>query len=216
MLQQHLDRMYCEKGSSAAVVHSASKKSSAARGGQARTDGTADAQPARPSHLRRPRRWPSASVLDEQIGRRLLDDCGCPSKRRENEQSVMRGTEHQSSPTDRCVGPSRRVDAFTRKRSHLCKAAPKNPDPAALIGDKPYDPEPSFIALTDRQSTPVVASHHRRASSPPRDFAVYYERNFIERFFHNLWQFRAIATRYDSLARHFLGVHPAAASIIAR
>ena len=84
-----------------------------------------------------------------------------------------------------------------------------------MIGNKAYDPTSSFIALTDRQITPVVASHDQGASSPPRDFALYCERNFIERRFHKLRQFRAIATRYDSLTRHFLGVHPAAASIIA-
>jgi transposase len=53
------------------------------------------------------------------------------------------------------------------------------------------------------------------AGSPPRDFALYCERNFIERCFHKLRQFRAIATREDSLARHLLGVQTAAAIITA-
>ncbi len=53
-----------------------------------------------------------------------------------------------------------------------------------------------------------------RAIAPPRskrkqkrecDFTLYKERNLIERLFEKLKQFRAIATRYDKLARNFLG-----------
>jgi transposase len=36
------------------------------------------------------------------------------------------------------------------------------------------------------------------------DFALYRERNLIERFFNNIKHFRAIATRYDKLAINFL------------
>ena len=47
------------------------------------------------------------------------------------------------------------------------------------------------------------------------DFALYCERNLIERFFNKLKHFRAIATRYDKLARNFLaGVQLASAIIL--
>ena len=47
------------------------------------------------------------------------------------------------------------------------------------------------------------------------DFAPYCERNLVERFFNKLKHFRAIATRYDKLARNFLaGVHLACAIIL--
>jgi transposase len=47
------------------------------------------------------------------------------------------------------------------------------------------------------------------------DFALYCERNLVERFFNMLKHFRAIATRYDKLARNFLaGVQLAAAMIL--
>jgi transposase len=47
------------------------------------------------------------------------------------------------------------------------------------------------------------------------DFALYCERNLIERFFNQLKHFRAIATRYDKLARNFLaGVQLAAMTIL--
>ena len=36
------------------------------------------------------------------------------------------------------------------------------------------------------------------------DFALYRERNLVERFFNKLKQFCGIATRYDKLARNYL------------
>ena len=47
-------------------------------------------------------------------------------------------------------------------------------------------------------------SHPRRATPLPCDFALYCERNLVERFFNKLKHFRRIATRYDKLARNFL------------
>ena len=47
------------------------------------------------------------------------------------------------------------------------------------------------------------------------DVALYCERNLVERFFNKLKHFRAIATRYDKLARNFLaGVQLACAIIL--
>jgi transposase len=91
----------------------------------------------------------------------------------------------------------------------------ENFDPAALIGDKAYDADAFIEALTDRQITPVIPSHPRRALPLPCDFALYCERNLVERFFNKLKHFRAIATRYDKLSRNFLaGVHLASAMIL--
>jgi transposase len=46
-------------------------------------------------------------------------------------------------------------------------------------------------------------------------FALYCERNLVERFFNKLKHFHAIATGYDKLARKFLaGVHLASAIIL--
>ena len=54
-----------------------------------------------------------------------------------------------------------------------------------------------------------------RKVTRPCDYALYCERNLIERFFNQLKHFRAIATRYDKLARNFLaGVQLAAAMIL--
>jgi transposase len=84
-------------------------------------------------------------------------------------------------------------------------------DPEALIGDKAYDADPLLDTLTQREITPVIPPKANRKT--PRTY--YCERNLIERFFNKLKHFRAIATRYDKLARNFLaGVQLACAIIL--
>ena len=80
----------------------------------------------------------------------------------------------------------------------------ENADPEALIGDKAYDADPFVETLTQRGITPVIPPKANRNIKRECDFALYCERNLIERFFNRLKHFRAIATRYDKLARNFL------------
>ena len=88
-------------------------------------------------------------------------------------------------------------------------------DPGAVIADKAYDADAFINTLTERQITPVILFHPRRTTPLPCDFALYCERNLVERFFNKLKHFRAIATRYDKLARNFLaGIHLASAIIL--
>lgn len=88
-------------------------------------------------------------------------------------------------------------------------------DPQAFIGDKAYDADPLRDVLAHREITPVIPPKSNRKTPPPCDFALYCERNLVERFFNKLKQFRAIATRYDKLARNFLaGVHLACATML--
>ena len=88
-------------------------------------------------------------------------------------------------------------------------------DPQALICDMAYDADAFLETLAKRQIVPVIPSHPRRTAPLPCDFALYCERNLAERFFNKLKHFRAIATRYDKLARNFLaGVHLASAVIL--
>jgi transposase len=87
--------------------------------------------------------------------------------------------------------------------------------PEALIGDTAYDADAFIDTLAEREITPVIPSHPRRKEPRPCDFALYCERNLVERFFNKLKHFRAIATRYDKLARNFLaGIHLASAIIL--
>ena len=97
--------------------------------------------------------------------------------------------------------------ALTKGQVHELQAAPgliENVDPDALIADKAFDAD-SFVELLQRKAiTPVIPPKSNRKNPRPCDFALYKERNLIERFFNKLKQFRAIATRYDKTARNFL------------
>jgi transposase len=107
---------------------------------------------------------------------------------------------------------------LTPRQAHdltCAEALIENVDPGALLGDKAFDADPFIATLTRRDITPVIPPKANR--KPPRacDFALYCERNLVERFFNKLKHFRAIATRYDKLARNFLaGVHLASALIL--
>src|SRR6202049_657729 len=91
----------------------------------------------------------------------------------------------------------------------------ENADPDALIADKAYDADRFVEVLTQREITPVIPPKADRKVQRACDFALYCERNLVERFFNQLKHFRAIATRYDKLARNFLaGVQLAATTIL--
>ena len=85
-------------------------------------------------------------------------------------------------------------------------------DPGALIADKAFDADAFIAALDDRAIAPVIPCKSSRKTPRPCDFALYRERNLVERFFNILKQFRGIATRYEKTARNFLaGIHLACA-----
>jgi transposase len=72
-----------------------------------------------------------------------------------------------------------------------------------------------ILTLEARGINPVIPPKANRKVQRPCDFALYRERNLVERFFNTLKHFRAIATRYDKLARNFLSaVHLAAMLIL--
>jgi len=86
-------------------------------------------------------------------------------------------------------------------------------EPEALLADKGYDADALIETLDERGITPVIPPKANRREPRMTDFALYRERNLVERFFCKLKQFRAIATRYDKRAINFLaGVY--AASIL--
>ena len=85
-------------------------------------------------------------------------------------------------------------------------------EPEALIGDKGYDADSLIKALRVRRIKPVIPPKANRSVKRHCDYALYAERNLIERFFNTLKHFRAIATRYEKTARNYLaGVHLACA-----
>ena len=87
-------------------------------------------------------------------------------------------------------------------------------DPQAFLADKAYDANALIDRLRERQITAVIPPKVNRIVPRPTDFALYCERNLIERFFNNLKQFRAIATRYDKLASTFLAAVQFVAALI--
>src|SRR5208283_2815374 len=129
-------------------------------------------------------------------------------KRPASDRPIARWTDHQDSRARRCLGQSHRVDAHARPLID-------NADPDALLADKAYDADPFIDTLTQRGITPVIPPKANRKTPRACDFALYCERNLVERFFNQLKHFRAIATRYDKLARNFLaGAQMAAAMIL--
>ena len=88
-------------------------------------------------------------------------------------------------------------------------------DPGALLADKAYDADTLIDALKRRDITAVIPPKANRKIQRACDYALYCERNLVERFFNKLKHFRAVATRYDKLARNFLaGVQIASAMIL--
>jgi len=80
--------------------------------------------------------------------------------------------------------------------------------PEAMLGDKGYDADGFIESLKARAIRPVIPPKANRKVKRPCDFALYRERNLVERFFNFIKQFRSIATRYEKTARNFLaGLH---------
>lgn len=90
----------------------------------------------------------------------------------------------------------------------------ENADPEALIGDKAYDADPLIDTLSKRAITPVIPPRANRKVKRDCDFALYRERNLVECFFNKIKHYRAIATRYDKLARNFLAAVQLVSAII--
>jgi transposase len=92
------------------------------------------------------------------------------------------------------------------QQSDLSQAAPllEDVEPEAFLADKAYDADALIEVLADRSITAVIPSKANRLVQRDTDFALYRERNLVERFFCKLKGFRAIATRYDKLAKTFL------------
>jgi transposase len=81
-------------------------------------------------------------------------------------------------------------------------------EPDTLLGDKGYDADRFIDSLTARAIKVVIPPKSNRKVKRDCDFALYRERNLVERFFCIIKQFRAIATRYEKTARNFLaGLH---------
>ena len=75
----------------------------------------------------------------------------------------------------------------------------------ATIADKGYDADHLVDRIVQTATTAVIPPKPNRKVQRPYDADLYKERNFIERFFNKLKQFRRVATRYDKLLVNFMG-----------
>lgn len=86
--------------------------------------------------------------------------------------------------------------------------------PAAhVLGDKGYDSKALREAIVEQDAIAVIPP---RTTSPRVhcDYALYCERNLIERFFLKLKHFRRIATRYEQTPRAFLSMLSVVSALI--
>ncbi len=74
-----------------------------------------------------------------------------------------------------------------------------------ILADKGYDSKALRETIVNQGAVPVIPP---RKTSPQVscDFALYCERNLVERFFLKIKHFRRIATRYDQTPRAFLSI----------
>jgi transposase len=84
-----------------------------------------------------------------------------------------------------------------------------------LIADRAFDAEERVIRpLEQAGKTAVIPPRANRRTPRSYDKELYKARHLIENFFAKLKQYRAIATRYDKRAVHFLAAIHLAAAII--
>jgi transposase len=74
-----------------------------------------------------------------------------------------------------------------------------------LLGDKAYDSAELRDWLVDRGTKPVIPNRSNRKQPFSFNKRVYKLRHRIENAICRIKDFRRIATRYDKLARNFLG-----------
>ena len=74
-----------------------------------------------------------------------------------------------------------------------------------VLGDKGYDAKSLRDAVIEQGAVAVIPP---RTTSPQVhcDFALYCERNLVERFFLKIKHFRRIATRYEQTPRAFMSM----------
>jgi transposase len=82
-----------------------------------------------------------------------------------------------------------------------------------VLGDKGYDATDLRDAVRQQGAVPVIPP---RKTSPQVacDYALYCERNLVERFFLKIKHFRRIATRYEQIPKAFLAMLAVVAAFI--
>jgi len=75
----------------------------------------------------------------------------------------------------------------------------------ALLGDKGYDSDAFIQALIEKGIEPVIPSRSNRINPRDCDWFVYKERHLIECFFNKIKHYRRIFSRYEKMAKNYMG-----------
>ena len=76
---------------------------------------------------------------------------------------------------------------------------------AHVIADKGYDSETFVQVIRERGAVPVIPPRSHRKTPRKYDAHLYKERHLVECFINKLKHYRRIFSRYDKLAKTFLG-----------
>ena len=80
----------------------------------------------------------------------------------------------------------------------------KDIDTENVLADKGYDSEAIVNLIETSGARVVIPPKANRIIQRLCDFALYCERNLVERFFNKIKHYRAIATRYAKRARNYM------------
>jgi transposase len=75
----------------------------------------------------------------------------------------------------------------------------------ALLGDKGYDSDAFIQAISEKGIDPVIPPRSNRNNPRDCDWFVYKERHLIECFFNKIKHYRRIFSRYEKMARNYMG-----------
>lgn len=84
----------------------------------------------------------------------------------------------------------------------------------AVLADKGYDSNAIINAIHKSEAEAVIPPKANRVIQRDCDYALYKERNLVERLFNRLKQYRGLATRYCKCKTNFLGFLYLAATMI--
>jgi transposase len=92
-----------------------------------------------------------------------------------------------------------------RHDSTQAEALLKNKKCTHILADKAYNSDKILLAIAEVGAEAVIPPKSNRKIQREYDKETYKHRSQIECFFSKLKQYRKISTRYDKLARNFLG-----------
>ena len=83
-----------------------------------------------------------------------------------------------------------------------------------VLADKGYDSEAIVNVIEASGAKVVIPPKANRIIQRLCDFALYCERNLVERFFNKIKHYRAIATRYAKRARNYMAFVALVSSVL--